>query len=65
MEGLRRKYPSETIQAFLTLKPGQGGLAGWEKRFAGDVSDTLIFDFLIDGMNFNEKVYDDINNRLF
>jgi len=55
MEGLRRTYPSHTIQNFLTLKPGQVGLAGWERRFAGDVSDTLLFDFLIDGRIFNKK----------
>ena len=51
MDGLHRESPSTDIKDYLTISSSTSARFGeWQRIFAGDVSDTLVFDFLIDGM---------------
>ena len=51
MDNLRRTPPGPEIQDYLTIRQDtRQSLGEWERKNAADVSDTLIFDFLIDGM---------------
>jgi hypothetical protein len=51
MDGLERKEPSRDIRDYLTFPPFRAPLVlnASEHESALDVSDTLIFDYLIDG----------------
>lgn len=49
MDGLERISPSFSIQDYLTIAEISPSISNSEKAYAADISDTIIFDFIIDG----------------
>ena len=49
VDGLRTTPPPQVVQNYLILAKIKTNLSHRDKKYAADVSDTLIFDFLLDG----------------
>lgn len=61
MDGLHKIAPSFEIQDYLTISE-TSKISNSEKEYAADVSDTIIFDFIIDGNYlFYENFFPNIN----
>ena len=49
-DGLNREDPPLITKEYLTLQvKSNQNMGNWEKTYAADVSDTIVFDFIIDG----------------